>query len=260
MDSSSRKRPILAISTISPLVRQANDNTSPTYPMTMRHHFDPVPKICSGLRDAQLGNDRPPVNGHGWKGKEKTDVFQPETKERMRKRNEPTISSKIRDILEWRTMKAGADACPERGNSDDHRNAKKTSTKKAAGGMRDLWKSRQITSPSLKNKGPKPGQLYEIVNRHIVEDSIDRTVTISTWREQVDEEHGSDTDNMSIYYISPHGYAHECGEVNAEFGKRLLESTHGSKRENQGTYRSVGEDDVPSSILAKVCSIQFPST
>lgn len=55
---------------------------------------------------------------------------------------------------------------------------------------------------------------------------MDRTVTISTWREQVDDGYDLDTDTTSVYYISPGVYAGEgahMAEVNTNLGRR----THG---------------------------------
>ena len=258
MASGSLKRPILAIRTVSPLVHQVNDNTSHVPPMTMRHNLDLVPRYRSSLRDMELGTGPSLANnGHGWRGMAKTDnIFQHERKER--KRNEPTISSKIKDILEW---KLGTGVHLERKDNGDHGSAK--NTEKAAEGMRDLWKkSRRIESP--KNKGPKAGQIYEIVNQHIIEDSMDRTVTISTWREQMDEGHGSDTDSTSIYFISPGGYAPEDAhmlEVSSNFGTQLLGSRHGSRKGVQGTsYGAVGVNNGPSSTTTKVRFIQSPPT
>ena len=201
----------------------------------------------------ELGTGASNANGHGWKGMAKIDnLYQHETKER--KRNEPTISSKIKDILEW---KLGTGVHLERKDNGDHGSAKKT--EKAAEGMRDLWKSRRIESP--KNKGPKAGQIYEIVNQHIIEDSMDRTVTISTWREQVDEGHESDTDSTSIYYISPGGYAREDAhivEVSADFGRQLLGSRHGSRKEQGTPYGAIEANNGPSSKTTKVRSFQSP--
>jgi hypothetical protein len=202
----------------------------------------------------ELGTGASLANGHGWKGKI-DNLFQHETKER--KRNEPTISSKIKDILEW---KLGTGVHLERKDYGDHGSAK--TTEKAAEGMRDLWKSRRIESPKF--KGPKAGQIYEIVNQHIIEDSMERTVTISTWREQVDDGHGSDTDSTSVYYISPGGYAHEDAhivEVNANFGRQLPGSRHGSRKEIKGTpYGAIEANNGPSSTGTKVRSIQSPPT
>lgn len=245
MASGSLKRPILAIRTVSPLVHQVNDNTSSTLPMSKQYDLDPIPKFRSSLRDTELGTDSSPSNDHGWKEMAKTkNLFQHEPKER--KRNEPIISSKMKDILEWRTMKLGT---VER---QDYGSARKT--EKTAGGTRDPWKSRRIELPK---KGPKAGQLYEIINQHIIEDGMDRTVTISTWREQVDEGRGSDTDTSSVYYISPDGYARggaHMVEV-ASFGKRLLGSRSETRKETQGTpYGPIGG---ASSTTAKVRSIQL---
>ena len=249
------KRPILAVRTESPLVHQVNDNTSATPPMSKRQYLDLVPKYRESLHDMELGTGASLPDSHRWKGMEKIDnLFQHEKKER--KRNEPTISSKIKDILEW---KLGTGVHPQRKDKGDHGNAKKT--EKAAENMRDLGKSRRRLESS-RSKGPKAGQIYEIVNQHIIEDSTDRTVTISTWREQVDVDqgHGSDTDSTSIYYISPGGYAREDAhivEVNADFARQLLGPWHGSKKEIQGTpYGAIEANNGPPSGTTKVCLIQ----
>ena len=59
--------------------------------------------------------------------------------------------------------------------------------------------------------GPRPGQDYEVVNRHIVEDGPERTVTISTWREHVAKEADPEVE-MSVYYVSADDYAVENDE------------------------------------------------
>ena len=247
------KRPILAVRTVSPLAHQVNDNTPP---MTKRHNLDLGPKYRMNLRDMEFGTGASLANGHGWKGITKIDnLIQHETKER--RRNVPTISSKIKDILEWK-LGTGVHLERKDNNGDKHHDGSANKkTEKAAEGMRDLWKSRRIESS--KNKGPKAGQLYEIVNQHIIEDSMDRTVTIATWREQVDDGHGSDTDSTSIYYISPGGFAREDAhmvEVNANFGRQLLGSRHDSDGSRKGT--PYGAIEGPSSTTTKVRSIQSP--
>ncbi|KAJ7028427.1 hypothetical protein C8F04DRAFT_64337 [Mycena alexandri] len=49
--------------------------------------------------------------------------------------------------------------------------------------------------------GPLAGQDYEIVEYEIVEEGPERTVSISTWREQAIQEPDSD-DAMSVYYVT----------------------------------------------------------
>lgn len=49
--------------------------------------------------------------------------------------------------------------------------------------------------------GPIAGQDYEIVEYEIVEEGPERTVSISTWREQAIQEADSD-DAMSVYYVT----------------------------------------------------------
>jgi hypothetical protein len=49
---------------------------------------------------------------------------------------------------------------------------------------------------------PLAGQDYEMVEYRVLEEGTDRTVSISTWREQAIQETNSD-DDMSIYYMNP---------------------------------------------------------
>ncbi|GLB38757.1 hypothetical protein LshimejAT787_0506220 [Lyophyllum shimeji] len=56
--------------------------------------------------------------------------------------------------------------------------------------------------------GPGRGQQsFEIVDKRILEDGPERTVTISTWREQVAEQADPQADHMEIYYLDAHDYA-----------------------------------------------------
>lgn len=57
--------------------------------------------------------------------------------------------------------------------------------------------------------GPKAGQDYEVVTRRVLEDGPERTVTISTWREQVAREAPHEVDEMSVYYVGADDYATE---------------------------------------------------
>jgi hypothetical protein len=49
---------------------------------------------------------------------------------------------------------------------------------------------------------PQAGQDYEIVESQVLEQGPERTVTISTWREQAIDEADSD-DNFSVFYVNP---------------------------------------------------------
>ncbi|KAG6856352.1 hypothetical protein H0H87_005339 [Tephrocybe sp. NHM501043] len=60
--------------------------------------------------------------------------------------------------------------------------------------------------------GPRARQSFEIVDRRVLEDGPERTVTISTWREQVADE-ADDHANMDVYYLDEHAYAAEMEET-----------------------------------------------
>lgn len=54
--------------------------------------------------------------------------------------------------------------------------------------------------------GPRAGQAYEVVDHRVLEDGPERTVTISTWREQVANEAEAEVD---VYYVGADEYAVE---------------------------------------------------
>jgi hypothetical protein len=53
---------------------------------------------------------------------------------------------------------------------------------------------------------------YAEVDRRVVEDSPEKTVTISTWREQVARE-AADTERLSVYYVNPKAEKHSLDEL-----------------------------------------------
>jgi hypothetical protein len=57
---------------------------------------------------------------------------------------------------------------------------------------------------------PLAGQDYEIVEYQVLEEGPERTVSISTWREQAIQEADSD-DEMSVYYVN----ADDCIQLGA---------------------------------------------
>jgi hypothetical protein len=52
-------------------------------------------------------------------------------------------------------------------------------------------------------EGPPRGQDYRMIDRRIIEDGPERTVTVSTWREEVARRASSE---MSVYYVNPDDY------------------------------------------------------
>lgn len=60
--------------------------------------------------------------------------------------------------------------------------------------------------------GPKAGQDYEMVNKKVVEDGPEKTVTISTWREQVaNETRTVQEGELDVYYVGAEDYPDENG-------------------------------------------------
>ncbi|KAF5317574.1 hypothetical protein D9619_013189 [Psilocybe cf. subviscida] len=118
-------------------------------------------------------------------------------------------------------------------------NNKKPGASNTGGGVRDLFKGRRqntmdvgaagssklqapasglvpptatpTTAHPRKDQGPKPGQTYEIYEQRIIENNPERTVEISTWREQlpVKKSTSDQQDKISIYYISADEYPPE---------------------------------------------------
>ncbi|KAJ8489823.1 hypothetical protein ONZ45_g13425 [Pleurotus djamor] len=82
-----------------------------------------------------------------------------------------------------------------------------------------MGNSRSLTKrPTGEMKPSKLGEQFEMVRRKIIEDSPEKTVTISMWRENVADAGGSNGGGsrssevgMSVYYVNPDDYAIEEG-------------------------------------------------
>jgi hypothetical protein len=97
-----------------------------------------------------------------------------------------------------------------------------------------------------RRRGSRPGQEYEIVNRRVVEDTPERTVTIDEWRQKVAREMSqNDVETMSIHYMGLEDYAaaEQTTEVdsNVQSAQRTPLETGGS-----GSVRSLQPVDEPS--------------
>jgi hypothetical protein len=96
---------------------------------------------------------------------------------------------------------------------------------------------------SVGKEGPKAGQDYEVVNRRVVEDGPERTVTISTWREQVaNETQTGHEGELDVYYVGAedytdddgaHGYEAMTGFDDRRLGRRAV--TPSERRQGSGT-------------------------
>ncbi|KAK7022254.1 hypothetical protein R3P38DRAFT_2960093, partial [Favolaschia claudopus] len=69
---------------------------------------------------------------------------------------------------------------------------------------KDRIKASDVNDPNLMT--PAAGQDYEIVGYRVLEEGPERTVSISTWREQAIQEADSD-DAMSVYFVNPDDFA-----------------------------------------------------
>ncbi|KAK7048837.1 hypothetical protein R3P38DRAFT_2871639 [Favolaschia claudopus] len=69
---------------------------------------------------------------------------------------------------------------------------------------KDRIKASDVNDPNLMT--PAAGQDYEIVGHRVLEEGPERTVSISTWREQAIQEADSD-DAMSVYFVNPDDFA-----------------------------------------------------
>jgi len=66
--------------------------------------------------------------------------------------------------------------------------------------------------------GPPPGQEYEIIHHRVIEDGPEKSVTISTWREQVAQETSNEVE-MSVYYVGVEDHAPVASELDQSLGK-----------------------------------------
>ncbi|KAF8648757.1 hypothetical protein AX16_006184 [Volvariella volvacea WC 439] len=87
---------------------------------------------------------------------------------------------------------------------------------------------------AIDEMGPRAGQDYEMIDRRVVEETPERTVTISTWREQVAREM---QDAMSVYYVTPGDYAAEAS--GGSHGRSL---SYGHSRNQSHNSQNHGRD------------------
>ncbi|KAF8157896.1 hypothetical protein B0H34DRAFT_706631 [Crassisporium funariophilum] len=237
--STIRGRPTLAIRTVSPLAEQSNGVIA--YPTVDKSRFDALDSFRNSFRGMHLGNDGSSTpKGLIWKGKGRADEVQndgndgsstprglvwkgkgraDEVHNDEAERKNADASDKAKEkVLEWRRMKTGSNLQRTEthplSKQENHKLRNATRTRRTVGDVRNLFKDHPAKALKSGDKGPKAGQTYEIVGRRIIEDNPDRTVTISTWREQVEKEVVSDTaERMSVYYVGADDYAQEGAYV-----------------------------------------------
>lgn len=98
-----------------------------------------------------------------------------------------------------------------------------------------------------RRRGARPGQEYEIVNRKVVEDTPERTVTIDEWRKKVAmETNPNDIETMSIRYMGLEDYA--VAEQTTTEVDSNLQSTRRTPQETgrSDSIRSIQPVDEPS--------------
>jgi len=180
---------------------------------TPKPSFDPMKAFHKDFKGKELDRKGGSSSAYGLKGEgEAVPVFR--NKKGIETKGSK-ISLKAREIREWVKGKSGSNVHrsathPNASAREDSRENYTTRTRQTVGGVRDLIKNRRNTSGKAKDRGPKPGQTYEIVEHRIVENNPERTVEISTWREHAEKKREEeDEERMSIYYISADEYAQE---------------------------------------------------
>ncbi|KAJ6487249.1 hypothetical protein C8R47DRAFT_1128147 [Mycena vitilis] len=91
------------------------------------------------------------------------------------------------------------------GDADDHRRQAGESDVEQDRRLKRTRGKGRIKASSANGRirmAPQAGQDYEIVEHKVLEEGPERTVSISTWREQAIQDMDSD-DNMSVFYVNP---------------------------------------------------------
>ncbi|KIY74052.1 hypothetical protein CYLTODRAFT_416324 [Cylindrobasidium torrendii FP15055 ss-10] len=84
-------------------------------------------------------------------------------------------------------------------------------------------------------RGAPKGTVYDMVRDKVLEDTGEKTVIISTWRERVAEE--TKTEDMSVYYLSPRDYEfqEEAFRARQEAQGKDVDSSDGMSVDEQGS-------------------------
>ena len=234
--------------------------------------FDPMRAFRHSFRGSKNGNDDRPVSRRSGinqqKGKDKTaemienDEELEETSLRGNIRASK-IASKAKEIRAWMKGKSGSQmhhsASFSWGRDDSPipppplrsttNYSQQQQQQQQSGGVRDLFKNRRSQA---KDRGPKAGQTYEIVGQRIIERNPEKTVEISTWRENAARESraaavamGNDEEKMSIYYIGPDDYPQE-GEYASEASARVeWRGDDGFESRSNATRSNLDTADAP---------------
>ncbi|KAJ7174030.1 hypothetical protein C8R43DRAFT_634617 [Mycena crocata] len=96
--------------------------------------------------------------------------------------------------------------------------------------------------------GPLAGQDYEIVECQVLEEGPERTVTISTWREQAIQEADSD-DEMSVYYVNAEQAEMDSRAEFVSLPRRMKESLSNSGQRSKESGESSGQQGKASDRL-----------
>ncbi|EAU86291.2 hypothetical protein CC1G_08015 [Coprinopsis cinerea okayama7 len=106
-------------------------------------------------------------------------------------------------------------AAPSRGNSTSRRHPGSSPPFILSKTLPSGKVSRHASSNENGNRPPRARQDFEETSRRVIESTPDKTVTISTWREQVAKEADDAVERVSVYYVS--------GDV----GTEMLENARG---------------------------------
>ncbi|KAF9485748.1 hypothetical protein BDN70DRAFT_456744 [Pholiota conissans] len=222
-DNQPFKRPAIAIRTTSPFLEPNGGTTAHMESTPKPTKFDPMQAFRNSFLGKTTDNEDLSQTSSvaRWKGKDKALPVVDDSMERIR---QSKLSTKAIEIREWLQGKSGTGMhrTAPTSRKTANRNAEpdnSNSRQPKMGTIRSLFKNNRPPPPP-KDRGPKPGQTYEIINNRVVENTEDRTVEISTWREQpVQRTKSNDDERMSIYYLSADEYPQDGEFANTTIAK-----------------------------------------
>ncbi|KAF9527506.1 hypothetical protein CPB83DRAFT_855895 [Crepidotus variabilis] len=227
------KRPQLALRTTASVVDRRSFVSPESVDLPKAGRFDPIRAFRKSFRKTHLTS--PSLQSEDqlvWKGEE-------QRLDRNHQR-ENRISSKAREIHAWMMGKSGSDihrsaTYPTR-QTEEHGSQQLPRRRQTAAPNGTTMKSPLSTSTVDRSPGPRPGQGYEMVNRQIIENNQEKTVELSTWREQgSDKVKQEDAERISVYYISADEYALEQEQLREEVWR--FEETDGTANINVDPFK-----------------------
>ncbi len=203
------RRPQLTIQTTPQLVELEQNGGSPSLAPKVGWWLDSMRSIRKSFKRPKLHNPADNGDNSPSKGKEKVREDNMEDERKA----EGTMWTQA-DIQRSATY-------PRRQDEGGTSQAKKMRR------MTDGPSTRVAFARGSKNKGPRAGQEYEMVNHKIIDTNPDKTVELSTWRVQNGKSvRPEDAERISIHYVSGGEVKEELGQ-NVHVEWRFAETDHG---------------------------------